>query len=124
MNDLTMQQKAEAGWKGAAPDWVQELANMAEARGLKACASRLDYSITVISQTISNKYKGDLTKVEQKVRGALMEETVACPVLGEIGKDACLVWQAKPRAITSAIRAAVYRACRNGCPHSRLKEGK
>ncbi|MCV0428296.1 MAG: transcriptional regulator [Roseibium sp.] len=118
---VTMQQKAETGWDGAVPDWVGELAAMAEAHGVNVVATRLGYSSAVVSQTISNKYSGNLSKFEEKVRGALMGETVVCPVLGAIGKDECLVWQAKPRKVTDSIRSRVYRACRNNCPHSRLK---
>ncbi len=121
MTGLSMQDKAAHAWGGTAPDWVGELAAMAQVQGLNACASRLGYSPAVISQTIGNKYRGDLSKVEDKVRGALMGATVVCPVLGEIGRDACLTWQGKPRAVTNAIRTRVYRACRSGCAHSRLK---
>jgi hypothetical protein len=123
MTTLTMQDKAANAWGGTAPDWVGELAAMAQTQGLNACASRLGYSPAVISQTIGNKYGGDLSKVEDKVRGALMGATVACPILGEIGRDNCLDWQRKPRAVTNAIRTRVYRACRSGCPHSKLKGG-
>lgn len=123
MNGLSMQQKASKAWDGGVPDWVAELAEMAERQGLNACASRLGYSPAVISQTIGNKYQGDLSKVEDKVRGALMGATVLCPVLGEIGRDVCLGWQAKPKAVTNSTRSKLYRACRNRCPHSRLKGG-
>lgn len=123
MSGLTMMEKANAAWGGNAPEWVGELAGMAEREGLNACATRLGYSSATISQTISNKYQGDLSKVEAKVRGALMGETVLCPILGEIGRDRCLNWQAKPRAYTNAIRSKLYHACRDGCQHSRLKGG-
>ncbi|QFT70717.1 hypothetical protein FIU93_28290 [Labrenzia sp. THAF35] len=123
MNKLSMQQKAANAWADGVPDWVAELAIMAECEGLNACASRLGYSPAVISQTISNKYRGDLSKLEDKVRGALMGVTVDCPVLGKIGRHICLDWQAKPRAVTNSTRSKLYRACRNRCPHSRLKGG-
>ncbi|WP_106752396.1 transcriptional regulator [Pannonibacter carbonis] len=119
--DPTMLQKAVAAWDLAPPDWILELARLADASGLNASARRLGYSAAVISETIRNKYRGDLARVEATVRGALMGETVVCPVLGQIGRDACLAWQAKPRAVTNAVRTRVYRACRSGCPHSRLK---
>ena len=122
MNALTMQQKAEQAW-GTVPDWIGELAELAQAQGLNACAARLGYSSATISQTIGNKYAGDLAKLEDKVRAVLMGTKVDCPILGEIGRDACLEWQGKPRATTNAMRARLYRACRNNCPHSRLKGG-
>ena len=119
--ETTMQAKAANAWGDAMPDWIGELADAAEKLGLNACAKRLGYSPSVVSQAIAAKYAGDLTRVETKVRGALMGETVTCPVLGEIGRNQCLDWQGKPRAVTNAVRTRVYRACRSGCPHSRLK---
>jgi uncharacterized protein involved in cysteine biosynthesis len=118
---LPMADKAQAAWGENMPDWIGELASLADTESVTACARRIGYSPAVISQTIGNKYRGDLTKVEDKVRGALMGLTVSCPVLGSIGRHVCLDWQAKPRAITNSTRTRVYRACRSGCPHSRLK---
>lgn len=116
----TMTEKAALAW-GNVPDWVAELARMADAKGLSATAAKIVYSTAVISQVIGNKYPGDLTKVEERVRGALMGLMVTCPVLGQIGRDICLSTQAQPFAVTNSTRTRVYRACRSGCPHSGLK---
>lgn len=114
--------KARSAWgaAGAAPDWVAELAALADREGLKGAGKRIGYSTGAVSTVINGRYAGDMTRVEEKVRGALMGVVVACPALGEIGRDACLDWQKKPFAATSAIRVAVFRACRGGCPHSTL----
>lgn len=122
-NALTMSDKAALAWGQQVPDWVAELAQMATNQGLNACAERLDCSSTTLSQTINNKYPGDLSKLEAKVRGALMGETVICPILGKIGRDRCLLSQALPKAVTNSVRTRLYRACRSGCPNSRLKGG-
>ncbi|GGB55303.1 hypothetical protein GCM10011316_29210 [Roseibium aquae] len=119
--DPTMTDKAQAAWGPDMPDWVRELAALASRTSLNAAAKRLGYSPATLSQTLANKYPGDLEKIAATVRGALLGETVVCPVLGEIGRDACLSWQAKPRAVTNAVRTRVFRACRSGCPNSRLK---
>lgn len=119
----SMTERAREAWGEAMPDWVGELAALAEAQGLRTCGDRLGYSPSAISQTIGNKYRGDLTKVEEKVRGALMGLTVGCPILGAIGRDQCIDQQARPKAITNSVRSRLYRACRNGCEHSRLKGG-
>lgn len=112
--------KAAAAW-GETPEWVLQLAAEADRSTVTAAARRVGYSTGAISQIIGAKYPGDLGKVETAVRGALMGETVDCPVLGEIGRDYCLQQQGMPRATTSAIRTRLYNACRSGCPHSRLK---
>lgn len=123
MTSLSMPEKANTAWTPKPPEWVVELALFAQSNGLNGCAKLLGYSITTISQVISNKYPGDLSKLEDKVRGALMQEAVGCPVLGSLTRDLCLDWQAKPQAVTNSTRTRVYRACRTGCPHSRLKGG-
>lgn len=113
--------KVEASWNGAAPDWVRELAAEATATSGVRAAKKIGYSAAVLCHVFANRYTGDLVRVEAKVRGALMNETVACPVYGEIGRDRCLDIQKMPFAATSSIRARAFRACRSGCPHSRLK---
>lgn len=115
-------EKARAAY-GDVPDWVEELAAEATATSLKAAAKRIGYSDAVLSHVFSGSYSGDLARVEEKVRGALMGVTVMCPVLGEIGRDHCLDQQKMPFSATSSIRSKLYRACRSGCPHSRIKEG-
>jgi hypothetical protein len=113
--------KARLSWGGDVPDWVEELAKLAGRASAKVAAERIGYSIAVVSNVIANKYPGDLGRVEEKVRGALMGATVSCPVLGEIGRDVCLDEQKKPFSASSSIRAKLYRACRAGCEHARLK---
>lgn len=118
--DRTMAEKACLAW-GSPPDWVAELAALADREGLRGAEKRIGYSASCISTVINKRYRGDMARVEESVRGALMGHVVGCPALGEIGRDQCLAWQKKPFAATSSIRAAVYRACRSGCPHSALK---
>jgi hypothetical protein len=118
----TMSAKAAAAW-GEAPDWVRELAGLADRDGLNGAAARIGYSPATTSQVINAKYLGDLAKVEERVRGALMGLSVDCPVVGELSRDQCLDWQKKPYAPTSAHRVRMFHACRAGCPHARIKGG-
>lgn len=113
--------KAHEAWGDAIPVWVEELARAVNATSQGKVADRIGYSKSLISHVLSNGYTGDLSRIEAKVRGALMNETVGCPVLGDIGRDRCLDEQAKPFAATSSLRARLFRACRANCPHSRLK---
>lgn len=114
--------KARLAWPDT-PAWVERLAAEANRTSVTAVAKRIGYSVGAISQAIAAKYPGDIGKIETAVRGALMGETVICPVLDEIGRDWCLVQQGMPRTGASAIRERVYHACRSGCPHSRVKGG-
>ncbi len=60
-------------------------------------------------------------KVFAKIRGALMGETVLCPILDEIGRDRCLTEQAKPFAATNSTRARLFHACKT-CPNRQQKD--
>lgn len=121
-NQLTMSEKARLAWVDV-PDWVAELASLVDRGGLNAAGKRIGYSAAVVSQVINRRYAGDLARVEEKVRGALMGLVVDCPVMGELDRSACLDWQAKCYAATSSIRVRMHRACRSGCRNSKIKGG-
>ena len=114
---------ARKGWGDAPPDWIVRLAEECGRSNASEVARRLDYSVAVISGVVLANYKGDYLKVEAKVRGAYMGAVVECPILGEIERDRCIAEQRHRHFGTSAVRAKLYRACRGGCPHSRLKGG-
>ena len=111
---------ARAAWGDDLPDWVLALAEEATRITGVAVAKKIGYAGAVVTQIVRRKYPGDMGRVEAKVRGALMGATVVCPILGEIGRDRCLDEQKKPNSATSSIRSKLYRACRSGCPHSRI----
>lgn len=111
---------ARTGWGEALPDWVAVLAGECAASSATAVASRIGYSVAVVSAVVRSNYKGDLGAVEARVRGAFMGEIVDCPVLGEIPRDRCMREQGQRFTATSALRTRLYRACRAGCTHSRL----
>lgn len=117
--------KAHLAWGDEIPDWILVLAEACRHSTQAAVAQKLSYSASTISQVLTNKYQlGDMRRVEQMVRGALMAETIPCPTLGDITRNICLEWQAKPYAATSSLRAQMYRACRQPCPHSRFCSDK
>lgn len=121
MSQITFAAKAAKAWGENLPDWVEELASLADQTNLKGAGDRIGYSYGAISAVFSKTYKGDLNAIEDAVRGALMGLNVNCPAQGEIGRDQCLRWQRKPRITSDPTSVRVYRACRSGCPHSRLK---
>jgi len=113
---------ARKGWGETPPDWIVRLAEECERTSASDVARRLGYSVAVISGVVLASYKGDVGKVEAKARGAYMGELVDCPILGEIERDRCIAEQSHRHAATSANRARLYRACRDGCEHSRLRK--
>ena len=113
--------RAHAAWGEEMPAEVLALATACKARTSRKVAEQLGYSDAVVSHVLSAKYPGDTAKVFAKIRGALMGETVMCPILDEIGRDRCLSEQAKPFAATSSTRARLFHACRI-CPHRQQKD--
>lgn len=113
-------EKVRTSWGSPAP-WLIVLAEQCNKASQSAVAKELGYSGATISQVLSNSYRGDLGRIEDMVSGRYMAATVNCPVLGELGRNTCLEWQAKPYAATSSHRVMMYRACRAGCAHSNLR---
>lgn len=112
--------KARVAWGNTVPDWILSLAEEADRTSGEAAALKIGYSAAVVSNVLRAKYPGALGTVAERVRGALMGQTVDCPVWGDIGRDRCLTEQSLPFLATSSARAQCYRACRSGCPNSRL----
>lgn len=111
-------EKAAAAWGEPLPDWVRELAMLADRDGLAGAERATGYSRSAISTALNGKYTGDLGRLEEMVRGALMDVQVDCPVLGEIGRDRCLTEQKEPFRATSRHRAQLWHACKL-CPNRR-----
>lgn len=120
--DLTFAEKARKAW-GDVPEWVAELAKIADAHGLKGAGNAIGYTGSLVSGVLNAKYAGDMVLVEKSVRWALRSQTVECPVLGTIDRSRCLEEQREPFRATSAFRAQLYHECRNGCPNARPAKG-
>lgn len=102
-------------------EWIKALRAECRRTSQIRVARRLGVSATSINQVLGGNYKASTARIEQRVRGELMRETVECPVLGEITKRRCDDEQRRPFASTNPQRIAVYKACRSGCSHSGLK---
>lgn len=103
-------------------EWIAALRAKCKRAGSQAKVSReIGYSAGVVNAVLKGTYKGDLKRIEQAVRGALMNETVDCPVLGEMRKDKCLYHQKRPFAATNPTRVQLYLACPK-CRHRQRKD--
>jgi hypothetical protein len=101
-------------------EWLEILrAECAQSSQIKI-ARRVGYSPAVVNQVLAGSYRGDLAAVQKAVEGALMGRTVECPILGALASHKCLEIQARPFGSSNPTRVALYKACRSGCPHSRL----
>jgi len=79
-------------------------------------------SDSVVSQVLAGKYPGRTERLRALVEGVYGGVVVACPMLGNLPLHECIGHQVRPFATTNPQRVALYRACRGGCPHSRLEE--
>jgi hypothetical protein len=118
----TASARAALAWGDRMPAWIEVLADACDQSSQAKVATRLAVSAALVSLVLNARYGGDLAGIEQRVRGAFMGVSAACPVLGEIPIDECLGHQARTYSPTNHQRIAVYRACRAGCPSSKIKE--
>lgn len=100
--------------------WIEALRAECERSSQATVARQIGYSPAVVNQVLKGTYKGDVSRVQAIVEGALLGATVNCPVVGELARNTCLDHQRAPFAATNATRVRLYRACRSGCPHSRM----
>ncbi len=104
-------------------DWVAVLRTQCENSSQIAVSKELGYSPAVINQVLKGSYKGDTATVGMTVKGRYMAQQVNCPVVGEIATHICLNYQKQPFAAINPLRVQLYKACRAGCPHSRIGGG-
>jgi hypothetical protein len=107
--------RARAGWT-TPPDWIAALAAECDKTSQGRTAQRLGISSAAVNQVLGASYKGRLDRVEARVRGELMRETVACPVLGELSRRDCLDHQGRKFSAANPTRVKLYRACKD-CPN-------
>lgn len=101
--------------------WLDVLRQQVEARSQGRVADELGVSKTQISQVLNGKYPADPADLRRKVEGHYMKVTVECPVLGTIPVHECKAHQKAEFGAHNPLRVRLYRACRAGCPNSKLE---
>lgn len=117
---MTAVEKVRAAWGDNPPREIVALAERCDETSQSRTAAAIGKSAGTVSQLLGNTYGADPGRVFETIRARLLPDTVTCPVLGEIPFGECLEWQGRPFAATNHQRAAIYRACRSGCPHSKI----
>ncbi|SDO77326.1 hypothetical protein SAMN05216303_102318 [Rhodoferax sp. OV413] len=79
-------------------------------------AQDLGVSGAVVNHLLKNRYPGDVATMAERIRGQYMAETVACPVMGDLGRRHCLDNQTRPLAHTNPVRVRLFHACKT-CPN-------
>jgi hypothetical protein len=99
-------------------DWIDALRHECDRTSQDQAGHLIGYSDSVVSQVLRGVYRGDLKRVEEAVRGALLGATVECPVIGDIPRNRCLDHQRRARdiAATNPLRVQLAKACPT-CPN-------
>lgn len=103
-------------------DWKDVMRTACEQSSQAKIAKRIGVSAGLVNQVLMGSYKHPTRNLEERVKGELMGHCVECPLLGEINRRACIDLQARPLDVTNPTRVAIYRACRDGCPHALTDE--
>ena len=104
-------------WRPAQPpEWIAALAKACDGASQGKVAARLGISPAVVNQLLGNSYKGRTDRMETRIRGELMRETVVCPVLGDISRRDCLDHQRRKFSPTNLTRVRLFQTCPT-CPH-------
>ena len=103
-------------------NWLMALKTACADTSQAAVARRLGVSPSTINQVLKGVYKGNVSRIQTLIEGCYLQHTVPCPIAGDIPKQKCLEHQTRdPRMATvNPLYSRLYRACRSGCPFSRL----
>lgn len=108
---------AEESWGAPLPDWVRSLALACQRTSQSRVAAELDRSPAVVSTVLRKKYAGSYDRIEERVRGLLMNGRIDCPALGQLPTHECQDWREKAKVFAAGnpTRTRMFRACRK-CP--------
>jgi hypothetical protein len=100
--------------------WKEVLRAECARTSQRKAATRIGYSDAVVSGVLKGTYKGDLRRVEEAVKGALMGALVDCPVIGELPRNRCIEYQRRAHqfAATNPMRVQLSQTCPS-CPHAK-----
>lgn len=108
------------GWIETLRDHCARRSQAAIVKELQEASGSRFPSPTIVSQVLNGSYPSEPERLRALVEGLYEGAKVDCPVLGELGRDRCEAFQSAPFSAANPQRVALYRACRNHCPHSRL----
>lgn len=122
MSDLMT--AAQEAWGSPVPDWIRSLALACERSSQSKVAAQLDRSPAVVSTVLRKKYAGSYERIEERVRGILMDGRIECPGMGQLPSHECQDWREKAKVFApgNPTRTRMFRACRKCTVY--LKEGE
>lgn len=93
--------------------WFIALQKELQTSSQAKAAAKCGISGTAVNQIIKGSYKGNIENVAEKVSGALLEQSVICPVLDVITTDICANHRNKGFKPNNPMRVQLYRACQS-----------
>lgn len=87
------------------------LQQMVDKIGLQEVAGRIGYSKSAVCHVLRGTYKGKVEKILEATERSFSEETVTCPVLGNIPYHRCIEEQNRPFSAANSIRVTLARTC-------------
>lgn len=106
-----------------AGDKTELLIQITNSLGQAAVARELGYSPSAINQALKGTYGGRLDNLLQKVAEVYGDDSVNCPVMGEISLRRCASERRKPFSASSPQRTRLWQACKQ-CDIHRKTGGK
>lgn len=103
--------------------WFKALTKEVEKTSQSKAGTKCSISGTAVNQVLKGTYKGSIENVKEKVAGALLENSVICPVLDVITTDICAKYRNAKFSPNNAMRVQLYRACQN-CKHNPKSQGE
>lgn len=88
-----------------------------------AIAKRLGVSDAAVSAALKGRYIGNVEALAERIRGELLNQTVSCPILGDITTRICQDERKKPLHTANPVRVQLWRACKV-CPHNPATQAK
>jgi len=120
-NSLTIETHARNAWGISCPDWVLTLAKKCDKLGLQETAKLVAVPDITLSRIIKNQFYGNSSKIQETIEGLFSDLVVECPVLGDIPYSKCIKQQRSEFSSANSVKIQLYKACRTGCPHSKLE---
>ncbi|WP_048675781.1 transcriptional regulator [Candidatus Competibacter denitrificans] len=110
--------------RAAGEHWLEVLRSACEDSSQTAVARQLGVSVAMVNQVLKGTYKGNVHNLRVRVEATLpmQVQMVDCPVADHMTRQKCREYQNRDPNLTwgNPILLQFYRACRSGCPHSKL----
>lgn len=108
--------------KALPKDAMDALVELKKHHSQAEIARRIGVSDGTISNALSGRYIGNVEALAERIRGELLNQTVRCPILGDITTRICQDERKKPLHTANPVRVQLWRACKT-CQHNPLSKG-